>query len=62
MARCLADRCGAAVYPVDDGVSYLDQKFDEMESFPAYIGFTAATGADTNVHLVDALEVAETCP
>lgn len=40
-----------------DGVTYIDQPIPGMTSFPAYVGFTAATGASTNYHLVDALAV-----
>jgi len=42
-----------------DGVTYIDQDVPEITSFPAYVGFTAATGGSTNYHLVDALEVEE---
>ena len=42
---------------VIDSTTYIDQDVPELTSFPAYIGFTAATGAATNQHLVDALEV-----
>lgn len=42
---------------VIDDVTYIDQSVPELTSFPAYVGFTAATGAATNYHLVDALEV-----
>ena len=40
-----------------DGVVYLDVDVPELTSFPAYVGFTAATGSLTNYHLIDALEV-----
>jgi hypothetical protein len=40
-----------------DGVVYIDVTIPELYPFDAYIGFTAATGAATNYHLVDALEV-----
>lgn len=40
-----------------DGVAYIDANVPQLTSFPAYVGFTAATGAFTNFHLVDALEV-----
>lgn len=40
-----------------DGTTYIDQDIPVLSSFPAYVGFTAATGASTNYHLIDALEV-----
>lgn len=40
-----------------DGVTYIDQAITGLTSFPAYVGFTAATGASTNYHLIDALAV-----
>ncbi|MBO84095.1 MAG: hypothetical protein CL927_01955, partial [Deltaproteobacteria bacterium] len=42
-----------------DGSSYIDQDVPELTSFPAYVGFTGATGYYTNYHLIDALEVEE---
>jgi hypothetical protein len=46
-----------------DGVTYLDEDVSGYYSFPAYVGFTAATGAVTNYHLIDALVVTEyICP
>ncbi len=42
---------------VVDGTTYIDQEVSVLSSFPAYVGFTAATGAATNYHLIDALEV-----
>jgi hypothetical protein len=42
-----------------DGVSYIDEDISGYFAFPAYVGFTAATGALTNYHLIDALEVTE---
>lgn len=42
-----------------DGVTYIDDRFSQLTSFPAYVGFTAATGGSTNFHLVDALQVEE---
>jgi hypothetical protein len=46
-----------------DGVTYLDQDVSGYYSFPAYVGFTAATGGSTNYHLIDALLVTEyVCP
>jgi hypothetical protein len=38
-------------------VTYIDAEVPALEAFPAYVGFTAATGAATNYHLIDALEV-----
>ena len=40
-----------------DGVTYLDQAVSGLSSFPAYVGFTGATGGSTNYHLIDALQV-----
>ncbi len=40
-----------------DGITYIDQDVSGNFSFPAYVGFTAATGGATNYHLIDALEV-----
>jgi hypothetical protein len=40
-----------------DSVVYVDQDVPSLPSFPAYVGFTAATGAATNYHLIDALIV-----
>jgi hypothetical protein len=40
-----------------DGVTYIDTDLSGFTSFPAYVGFTAATGALTNYHLIDALTV-----
>jgi hypothetical protein len=40
-----------------DGVTYIDAEVPALDAFPAYVGFTAATGAATNYHLIDALEV-----
>lgn len=40
-----------------DDVVYIDQLVTGLTSFPAYVGFTGATGAVTNYHLVDALAV-----
>ena len=42
-----------------DGTTYIDQDVPQLTSFPAYVGFTAATGGATNYHLIDALEVEE---
>jgi hypothetical protein len=40
-----------------DGVLYLDQDVPGNYAFPAYVGFSAATGQATNAHWVDALTV-----
>ncbi len=40
-----------------DGVTYIDTDLGGFTSFPAYVGFTGATGASTNFHLIDALTV-----
>jgi len=40
-----------------DGVPYIDQVVDGLSPFPAYVGFTASTGALNNYHLIDSLEV-----
>lgn len=40
-----------------DGTTYIDQNISSLASFPAYVGFTGATGGSTNWHLIDALEV-----
>ena len=40
-----------------DSVVYIDQDIAGTFNFPAYVGFTAATGGATNFHLIDALEV-----
>ncbi len=40
-----------------DGVAYIDTDLAEFTNFPAYVGFTAATGSLTNYHLIDALTV-----
>lgn len=42
-----------------DGTVYLDQNISGNLNFPAYIGFTAATGSLTNYHRIDALTVTE---
>ncbi len=40
-----------------DGTPYIDQNIGGLANFPAYVGFTAATGSMTNYHLIDALLV-----
>lgn len=40
-----------------DGEVYIDQAFAELSGFPGYIGFTGATGALTNEHLIGTLRV-----
>ncbi len=46
-----------------DGVAYIDEDISGYFDFPAYVGFTAATGSLTNYHLIDALEVTQlVCP
>lgn len=40
-----------------DDVVYLDDDVEGLTSFPAHVGFTAATGNVTNNHLVDGLKV-----
>jgi len=40
-----------------DGTVYINQLVPELSSFPAYVGFTAATGGATQNHLIDSLEV-----
>lgn len=42
-----------------DGVTYIDQDLSGHFTFPAYVGFTAGTGGDTNLHLIDALQVTD---
>ncbi|HND31544.1 MAG TPA: hypothetical protein PLA94_16190 [Myxococcota bacterium] len=41
-----------------DGVVYLDGDVGGF-SFPAYVGFTAGTGGQTNRHLIDELTVTD---
>ena len=41
-----------------DGAAYIDQAVT-VSSFPAYVGFTAGTGALTNEHLIRSLTVTE---
>jgi hypothetical protein len=46
-----------------DGVIYIDQDISGVYDFPAYVGFTAATGALDHRHLIDSLKVVELlCP
>ncbi len=40
-----------------DGVVYLDLSASQLSAFPAYIGFTGATGASYNAHRIDGLVV-----
>ena len=40
-----------------DGTTYMDTIIDGLTPFSAYVGFTGATGAATNYHLIDALAV-----
>ncbi len=40
-----------------DGTAYIDQDLSGHFGFPAYVGFTAGTGGQTNRHLIDSLEV-----
>jgi hypothetical protein len=42
-----------------DGVVYIDQDIAGNYAFPAYVGFTGATGSLTNYHLIDSLIVTE---
>lgn len=42
-----------------DGTVYLDEEVSGITDFPAYVGFSAATGGLTNQHLIDALTVTE---
>jgi hypothetical protein len=42
-----------------DGTVYIDQDIPGFYAFPAYVGFSAATGGQTNLHLIDALTVTE---
>ena len=45
-----------------DDVIYIDEELSGYFDFPAYLGFTAATGTLTNRHLIDAFVVTElTC-
>lgn len=42
-----------------DGVTYIDEDIEGYYAFPAEVGFTAATGGETNYHLIDSLSVIE---
>ncbi len=42
-----------------DGIPYIDNAVTGYFGFPAYVGFTAGTGGQTNRHLIDSLEVTE---
>ena len=46
-----------------DGETYIDEDIEGYFDFPAEVGFTAATGGETNYHLIDSLSVVEQlCP
>ena len=47
------------VYVEIDQVAYIDQDISGFYDFDAYVGFTSATGALTNYHLVDSVVVTE---
>lgn len=42
-----------------DDIVYIDQDIPGTYDFPAQVGFTAATGGETNYHLIDTLSVVE---
>ncbi len=42
-----------------DGVTYIDEDIEGHYDFPAEVGFTAATGGETNYHLIRSLSVIE---
>lgn len=48
---------GTTVVVDVDGVNYINGTVSGITAFPAYVGFSASTGALTNSHLIDALEV-----
>jgi hypothetical protein len=48
---------GQQVTVTIDGIVYINQVVPEITNFPAHVGFTAATGSQTNRHLIDALTV-----
>ncbi len=46
-----------------DGAIYIDEELEGAFDFPAHIGFTGATGGETNRHLVRGLEIVDiVCP
>lgn len=47
------------VFVAIDGIPYIDQDISGYYDFPAYVGFTAATGGSTNYHLIRSLEVTD---
>ena len=47
------------VYVEIDGIAYINQEISGFYDFDAYVGFTAATGSQTNRHLIDSLVVSE---
>jgi hypothetical protein len=51
--RALGNRFTVVV----DGTTYIDQNIAGLTNFPAYVGFTAATGGSTQNHRIDSLEV-----
>jgi hypothetical protein len=54
---------GAHFMATIDGVTYINTLISGLTDFPAYVGFTAATGGSNNYHLIDSLEVRGTaCP
>jgi hypothetical protein len=55
--EALVEVDGSHMRVVLDGVTYVDHDIDGLYAFDAYVGFTGATGALTNYHLIDALEV-----
>jgi hypothetical protein len=57
--RMTVDVAGTWMTVAIDGVVYIDQSISQLVSFPAYVGFTAATGSMTNYHLIDSLQVEE---
>jgi len=57
--RMTVDVAGTWMTVSIDGVVYIDQAISQIVAFPAYVGFTAATGSMTNYHLIDSLQVEE---
>jgi len=51
------DMSGGQLRVAIDGIVYIDQTVDDLDRFPAHLGFTAATGNITNDHLIDSLQV-----